>query len=194
MPAAGHCSSAATSASCASSSARPMSRTSPVRPAMIRADSSRHTASTARCAAAVSLRAEYLADVTLAVADDGPEPPGQLQRLVLGPHLDQREADDHLLGLGERPVGQRDAPAGRDEVRTAVQAAGREQYPGPGQLLDEASHLAEELPHRRGAAALDRHEETHKETPPKNKPPAVSIQPVPVRSVSRKREHEKRRT
>ena len=55
MPSDGHCSSAATRASWASSSASPTSRTSPVRPAMILADSSRHTASIARCAAAVSM-------------------------------------------------------------------------------------------------------------------------------------------
>ncbi len=42
----GHCSRAATSASCASSSAMPMSRTMRVTPAMIRADSIRNTAST----------------------------------------------------------------------------------------------------------------------------------------------------
>ena len=48
IPAAGHCSSAATSASCASSSASPRSRTMRVRAAMIRADSMRQTASIAR--------------------------------------------------------------------------------------------------------------------------------------------------
>ncbi len=50
MPDSGHCLSAATRASCASSSARPTSFTSRARPAMILADSSRQTASTARCA------------------------------------------------------------------------------------------------------------------------------------------------
>src|SRR6266852_8987947 len=48
IPEAGHCSSAATRASCASSSARPTSRTMRVRPAMMRADSMRQTASMAR--------------------------------------------------------------------------------------------------------------------------------------------------
>ena len=47
-PSAGHCSSAATSASCASSSATPTSRTSRVSPAMSRGDSIRQTASIAR--------------------------------------------------------------------------------------------------------------------------------------------------
>ena len=47
-PDSGHCSSAATSASCASSSARPTSRTIRARPAMSLADSIRQTASIAR--------------------------------------------------------------------------------------------------------------------------------------------------
>ena len=49
-PDSGHRSSAATSASCASSSAMPTSRTIRARPAMSRADSIRQTASIARCA------------------------------------------------------------------------------------------------------------------------------------------------
>src|SRR5436190_6370733 len=49
MPDSGHCSSAATRASCASSSAIPTSRTMRVRPAIILADSILQTASIARC-------------------------------------------------------------------------------------------------------------------------------------------------
>src|SRR5438132_1217878 len=49
MPDSGHCSRATTRASCASSSARPTSRTMRVRPAMILADSILQTASIARC-------------------------------------------------------------------------------------------------------------------------------------------------
>src|SRR5258705_2231201 len=49
-PDSGHRSSAATRASCASSSARPTSRTIRARPAMSRADSILQTASIARCA------------------------------------------------------------------------------------------------------------------------------------------------
>src|SRR4029453_19137524 len=48
IPDCGHCSSAATSASCARSSATPMSRTMRVRPAMSRGASMRQTASIAR--------------------------------------------------------------------------------------------------------------------------------------------------
>ncbi len=50
-PVFGHCSSAATSASCARSSARPTSRTMRARPAMILADSILQTALIARCVA-----------------------------------------------------------------------------------------------------------------------------------------------
>src|SRR5208282_3848037 len=50
-PVDGHCTSAATRASCARSSARPTSRTVRASPAMSRADSIRQTASTVRCAA-----------------------------------------------------------------------------------------------------------------------------------------------
>ena len=52
-PSAGHCSSAATRASCASSSAVPMSPTTRASPAMSRADSMRQIASIARCASVV---------------------------------------------------------------------------------------------------------------------------------------------
>ena len=51
-PGRGHCSSAATSASCARSSARPTSRTKRARPAIRRADSIRHTASIVRVTSA----------------------------------------------------------------------------------------------------------------------------------------------
>src|SRR4029077_1392609 len=122
--------------------------------------------------------AEHLADVPLAVPDHLPEPPGQLQRLVLRPDLKQREADDYLFGFGERPVGQRDVPAGRGDVRAAVQAARGQQHPGPGQLLDEAPHLGVELLIRRTATAIDRHQEAHHQTSGKFSA-AVSICPGP---------------
>src|ERR1700733_6956689 len=57
-PVRGHCSSAATSASCARSSARPTSRVRRVSPATTRADSMRHAASMVRCVA----RCESVAD------------------------------------------------------------------------------------------------------------------------------------
>lgn len=58
------------------------------------------------------LRAEDLLDVTLTIADDLPEAPGQLDGLLLRARLDEREADNRLLRLGERPVGHGDTAAG----------------------------------------------------------------------------------
>ena len=55
-----------------------------------------------------------------------------------------------------------------------VQAAGRQQYAGPGQFLDEPPHLGVQLLVRRSAAAVDRHQEPHNETSEIN-PAAVSI-------------------
>src|SRR4051812_26196883 len=103
-PAAGHCSSAATSASCASSSASPTSWTSRRSPATIRADSCFQTTPTVAATSISGLRAEDLLDRALAVADDPAEPAAQLDRLLLAADLDQREAGDRLLGLGERTV------------------------------------------------------------------------------------------
>ena len=59
MPVAGHCSSAATSASCARSSARPTSRTMRVSPAISRADSMRQTASMARWVSVAATAADH---------------------------------------------------------------------------------------------------------------------------------------
>src|SRR5215469_416563 len=58
MPVRGHCSSAVTSASCASSSASPTSRSMRVSPAMRRADSMRHTASMVRWASVACMTAD----------------------------------------------------------------------------------------------------------------------------------------
>src|SRR5258707_14170824 len=84
MPDFGHCSSAATRASCARSSARPTSRTIRVRPAMSLGDSILHTASMARCASrsvTERLTPEDLLDQAVAIADDLPESLGPLDRL-----------------------------------------------------------------------------------------------------------------
>src|SRR4051794_28879007 len=129
-PETGHCSSAATSASWASSSARPTSRTNRVRLAMIFAASSFQTASIARwvsvtCTMTAPPRlvrkpgryagpgsgAEDLLDDALAVADDLPEAPGEFDGLLLGPDLHQCEAGDGLTCLGERSVGHGDLAA-----------------------------------------------------------------------------------
>jgi hypothetical protein len=74
MPDSGHCSSAATSASCASSSARPTSRTMRASPAMILADSIRQTASMARCVSvAVTATDHIIFDLRLQVRQNGSE-------------------------------------------------------------------------------------------------------------------------
>src|SRR5260370_26143975 len=92
-PDSGHCSSAATRASCARSSARPTSRTIRVRPAMSVGDSILQTASIARC---VSV-AVTATDQTIFKA---PAQPSRLFR-VLGGHL---RAHAPLLG-SELPRG-----------------------------------------------------------------------------------------
>lgn len=45
-------------------------------------------------------------------------------------------------------------PAGRHDVRAAVQASRRQQHPGPGQLLDEPAHLGVQLHIRRATPPL----------------------------------------
>src|SRR6266852_5222101 len=135
MPESGHCWSAATRASCASSSARPTSRTIRVRPAMILADSIRQTASMALCGwVAVTathhtifnplvharallcfgreiFRPEDLANFGLALPA-GPvflvkfhEARRRFERLVFRLQLKNGKSADDFLGLGERPVG-----------------------------------------------------------------------------------------
>src|SRR5207302_5654981 len=115
-PEVGHCSSAATSASCASSSAVPMSPTRRASPAMSRADSIRQIASIARCASsgARSRRGSTvrvpsrtlvhgdLADLeAAAVVRCALEP---FEGLVDRAHLPQPVPRHELLALGERPV------------------------------------------------------------------------------------------
>src|SRR4029077_15956729 len=125
-PSAGHCSSAATRASCASSSAVPMSPTTRASPAMSRADSIRQIASIARCASAAVVsrrpgragassfrvamaRAPSPAFMHGDLADlEGPAIVGcslePLECLVDRAHLPQPIAGNQLLALGERPV------------------------------------------------------------------------------------------
>ena len=139
-PSRGQCSSAATSASCASSSARPTSRTMRARPAMSCADSMRQTASIApvrrlgvavsgcsgvfsapaadahvaealdRRAVGRSRRARYSWRTSISrptCAERRREAPRPLERFVARAHLDDPEAGDQLLGLGERAVDHR---------------------------------------------------------------------------------------
>src|SRR6266480_4708183 len=130
MPDSGHCSSAATRASWARSSATATSRTMRVSPAINRADSIRHTASIARWVAddimrlilgrplaqplvgLAQLRRQLLAEVVgledlaqldldAAVERRSLEP---LDRLLARRALPDPVAGDDLLGLGERTV------------------------------------------------------------------------------------------
>src|SRR6266436_7038431 len=71
MPDCGHCSSAATRASCASSSAMPTSRTMRVSPAMMRADSMRQTASMALWVAVEVTATHHTIFKTFTQADRG---------------------------------------------------------------------------------------------------------------------------
>src|SRR5438132_2031733 len=108
----GHCSSAATKASCASSSAVPMSPTTRVSPAMRRADSIRQIASIARWATPVrgsTARAPSHAFAHCDLADlEGPSvvrrPLEPLERFVERAHLPQPVAGHELFGLRERPI------------------------------------------------------------------------------------------
>src|SRR6266567_845879 len=179
-PDVGHRSSAATSASCANSSARPTSRTIRVSPAMTRPDSSFQTASIVRWASrAVTalirtprragrkpllrvLRPVDLVEPALAVADDLPEPPGDLDHLGPGPHFDQREPADRLLRLGERPVGERELATGRLDARTdRVEAAGGQQHALLGQFVDELAHLDVQRLVGLAVAGVAEHEKPH---------------------------------
>src|SRR5438093_2020996 len=117
-PPPGHCSSAATRASCASSSAVPMSPTTRVSPAMSRADSMRQIASIARCASAAAVTSplrspmatapshalvcEDLADLESPAVVGCPLQP--LEGFVHGAHLPQPVAGDQLFGFGERSI------------------------------------------------------------------------------------------
>jgi hypothetical protein len=83
---------------------------------------------------------------------------------ILGPHVDQGEADNHFLGLGERPVRQGDAAARGGDMRATVQPACRQQHPGLGQFLDKAPHLGVQLLIGRRATAVQRHQEPHRMT------------------------------
>ena len=158
---------------------------------MIRADSIRHTASIARWAAAVSVSdvitpgAEHLTDVALAVTDHLPEPPGQLQRLVLRPTSSSAKLTITSLDSVNGPSVSVMFAAGRDHVGAAVKAARGQQHSGPGQFLDEAPHLGEELLVRGRPPPLT---VIRKRIagPPGKVSPLVSIWPIPVRSVSSK--------
>src|SRR4051794_10242348 len=227
-PCAGHCSSAATSASWASSSARPTSRVSRVSPAISLADSMRQTASMTRWVSVVTrervtnavaraapgagavrsararrrpsllllarglgaeallllaqLGRECLAEVlgledlteldrrALALTRTGPgHALHPLDRLLLRLHLDDPEAGDQLLGLGERPVSHGGLAVGEPDpraLRARVQALAGEQHAGLHELFVELAHRSEDLGARQHArlglvVGLHQDHETH---------------------------------
>src|SRR5438552_16923840 len=119
-PDSGHCSSAATSASCARSSATPMSPTTRARPAMSLADSIRQTASMA--SAAVRRVIHHLAHFHFQILRPESdvrfqEFPGPLDRVLLRSDIVDRVAADDLLRLGKRSVRDRDLSIGEPGTR-----------------------------------------------------------------------------
>src|SRR5207244_3039696 len=103
----GHCSRAATRASWPASSARPTSRRIRAAPATMRADSIRQTASMVRrvrsCSDEVGIL-EHLTDLELGPAVKQWRSLDPLDGLFFRRGLDQPEAGDELLRLGERAV------------------------------------------------------------------------------------------
>src|SRR6266481_488379 len=183
MPDSCHCWSAATRASWARSSARLTSRTMRTRPPMSRGDSIRQTASIARCISvavtatdnttfrppvqgnrrlplalrgAVCLRRlVYLAKFALTPTDNVEESLGHFDGLCLRVCLEDGEAADYFLGLGERPVGHghlsaRDANARPEGAWQA--ALGGQQRAGLHLLFDQLAHLVHFLLCRRNAS------------------------------------------
>src|SRR6187397_2686905 len=166
-PSSGHCSRAATSASCARSSARPMSRTTPAKPAISLADSIRQTASIAAWVAEATLGGGGLgAEPLLGGRDLGGERVAEVigvedlaelydaaQRRTLGPFdglvhrrdLPDRIAGDQLLRLGERTVDH-PRPIGVDD--DALGLAGRLEAVA-GQQDASLGQLSHVLVHRR---------------------------------------------
>src|SRR3954462_597918 len=189
-PDSGHCSSAATRASCAASSARPTSRTILASPAISLADSILQIASTVRLVVALWLLAllglgtqplllltqlgrERLAEVLgldeltqldLAVAEGGSLQP--LDRLLPGLHLPDPVPGADLLRLAERSVGDGrllDAVTHACCVRRRAQPIAVEHHARLHELLVELAHLPELLlaRHRAGLVLLAALHEDH---------------------------------
>src|SRR5258705_4507430 len=111
-PDAGHCSSAATSASCARSSASPTSPTMRAKPAMSLADSIRQTASMASATfggRAIHHLPHFNLELLIPESDVRFEKsPRPLQRYLFRRDIVDREPTDDFLCLRERTVGERD--------------------------------------------------------------------------------------
>src|SRR5438132_4999705 len=176
-PATGHCSSAATRASCASSSAVPMSPTMRASPAISRADSIRQITSITRCASveAASMASapshafhlEDLTDLEGVAVERCPLQP--LNGFVHRAHLPQPVAAYEILALREWPVDDGALLAVEPNalaLGARVEAAIRDHNPGFDQLLVVLLELSHSLrgrgSRRRGLVAfLRQYQYTH---------------------------------
>src|SRR5262249_59807092 len=76
------------------------------------------------------------------IAGDAHEAGGELDRLLLRPGVDEREAVDELLGFGEWPVGHADLAGGAAELRALArpdEPAGHDDDAGAHHLRGELS-------------------------------------------------------
>src|SRR6266513_2928573 len=171
----GHCSSAATSASCARSSATPMSPTMRARPAMSLADSIRQTASMASATVCCRWRIHHRPDFDfqLLIPDSDvrlQKAAGPLERHLLRQHVVDREAPDHFFRLGEWTVGHRDLSVLREMRARAL--CGRPETTHPDhhtllrRLLAELHDPFDQLLRREAAlASLHNRHESHRYFP-----------------------------
>src|SRR6058998_1596372 len=117
-PDSGHCSSAATSASWARSSAMPTSPTMRARPAMSLADSIRQTASMVSatvCGRGIHHGPDFDFQLLIPQADVRFQKSTRpLERHFFGRHVVDREAPDDLFRLAERTVRYGDLPVFRE--------------------------------------------------------------------------------
>src|SRR6266550_433908 len=121
----GHCSSAATSASCARSSATPMSPTTRARPAMSLADSIRQTASMASATGCFRWRIHHRPDfdfqLLIPQSDVRFQKPARpFERDLLRRHVVDRETADDFFRLGERTVSHGDLAVFRQSGTRAL--------------------------------------------------------------------------
>src|SRR3954470_5895654 len=151
-PDSGHCSSAATSASCARSSARPMSPTMRASPAMSLADSIRQTASMASAAFWWAIHHLPDFDFELFIPESDvrfEETPRPFERFFFGSDVVDRKAADHFFRLGKGPVGHGDLPvlreAGTRAQRRRPQAAHSHHFPLLRSVLAELHDPVDQL-------------------------------------------------
>src|SRR5436189_5628023 len=172
-PDSGHCSKAATSASCARSSAIPISPTMRARPAMSLADSIRQTASIA--SAALCRLIHHLPDLDLQVLIPEPDvglekATRPLERFLFRRYVVDREAAEYLFRFGERAIRDGDFPVrepGARAQRRRRQPAHPDHFPLPRCFLPELHDPLDELGRRprAGFARLHNGHESHGHLP-----------------------------